>query len=161
MPITGSDSPKEPDICALNIYDNPILVGEGSSAPMGSLVIVELKRPMRNDAAPGEEKDPIEQALGYVRRIRKGGVTTITGRPIANRESIPAYCYIICDITSSIESRCKLFSPTRTSDGLGFFWYVSDDDYRAYVEVISFDRLVKMAKERNYAFFTKLGIPSS
>ena len=43
----------------------------------------------------------------------------------------------------------------RTSDGLGYFFY--NKTFRAYVEVISFDRLVNSAKERNKAFFDKLG----
>lgn len=32
---------------------------------MASIVVVEIKRPMRNDTAEGEDKDPIEQALGF------------------------------------------------------------------------------------------------
>ena len=33
-------------------------------------------------------------------------------------------------------------------------------NYKAYIEVISFDRLVNAAKERNKAFFDKLGLPT-
>ena len=33
--------------------------------------------------------------------------------------------------------------------------------YEAYIEVISFGRLVNMAQERNRAFFDKLGLPAS
>jgi hypothetical protein len=29
---------------------------------------------MRNDAKAGEEKDPVEQALGYLKRIRAGNI---------------------------------------------------------------------------------------
>ena len=36
-------------------------------------------RPMRNDAKAGEEKDPVEQAFGYLERIRKGGAQTSAG----------------------------------------------------------------------------------
>ena len=46
-----------------------------------------------------------------------------------------------------------------TEDGLGYFFY--NKNYRAHVEVISFDRLVKAARERNRAFFDKLGLPTS
>jgi hypothetical protein len=48
---------------------------------------------------------------------------------------------------------------TRTSDGLGYFFY--HKSYKAYVEIISFDRLVNAAKERNRAFFDKLGLPTT
>ena len=72
MPITGDDTNKEPDLCSLNICDNPILVSEKQTLPLASITVIEIKRPMRNDAQAGEDKDPIEQALGYLDRIRKG-----------------------------------------------------------------------------------------
>jgi hypothetical protein len=158
MPITGNTETKEPDICALNIFDNPILVSEGSQLPLASIVVIEIKRPMRNDAKQGEDKDPIEQALGYLERIRNGGVTTASGRPIPNSRDIPGYCYAICDLTSSMVTRCKMHGLTPTSDNMGYFGY--NPNYKAYIEVMSFDRLVNAAKERNRAFFDKLGLPA-
>jgi hypothetical protein len=159
MPITGSQSQKEPDLVALNIFDNPTLVSEGGSGPSASLVIVEIKRPMRNDAGPGEKDDPIEQALGYLDRIRQGKVTTSRGRLIPNSADIPGFCYVVCDITPTIEQRCKYAGMVRRSDGLGYFKY--NEPMKAYVEVISFDGLVKAAKQRNRAFFEKLGLPAT
>ena len=159
MPICDSTETKEPDILALNVFDNPILVSEGNKLPLASVVVIEIKRPMRNDAAEGEDKDPIEQALGYLDRIRKGTVQTASGRPIPKSENIPGYCYVICDITTSIENRCRMHDAIRTSDGLGYFFYKRN--FNAYVEIISFDRLVNAAKERNRAFFDKLGLPTT
>lgn len=158
MPITGDISNKEPDICALSVCDNPILVSEKQNLPLASITVIEIKRPMRNDAKPGEEKDPIEQALGYLNRIRKGKVNTANGRPIPNSEDIPGYCYVICDLTESIIERCKVFDLTITSDHMGYFGF--HKHYKAYIEVISFDKLVNSAKERNRAFFDKLGFPT-
>ncbi|HUZ57865.1 MAG TPA: hypothetical protein VMU83_03695 [Hanamia sp.] len=158
LPITDSKSTKEPDLLGLNVYDNPLLVNDGQSLPLASITVIEIKRPMRDDARGGEEKDPIEQALGYLERIREGRVRTGTGRQIPNSEDIPGYCYVICDITDSIKKRCALFNLKVTSDKLGYFGY--NDNYKAYLEVISFDRLLNMARERNKAFFDKLGLPS-
>lgn len=159
MPITGDSSSKEPDICSLNFCDNPILVSEKETLPLASITVIEIKRPMRNDARAGEEKDPIEQALGYLNRIRKGNVTTANGRPIPNSEDIPGYCYVICDLTSSIVERCKIFDLTITNDHMGYFGF--HKQYMAYIEVISYDKLVNTAKERNRAFFDKLGLPTN
>ena len=159
MPITGNKESKEPDICALNVFDKPVLVSEGNKLPLASIVVIEIKRPMRNDAAVGEEHDAIEQALGYLERIRAGKVMTANGRSIPQSEDIPGFCYILADITPSVEKRCKLHSLKRTSDGLGYFGY--NDNFKAYIEVISFDRLVNSAKERNRAFFDKLGLPAN
>lgn len=158
MPITGNTETKEPDICALNVFDNPILVSEGTQLPLASIVVIEIKRPMRNDAKQGEDKDPIEQALGYLDRIRNGGVTTAGGRPIPHSQDIPGYCYVVCDLTSSMVTRCKMHGLTPTSDNMGYFGY--NPNYKAYIEVMSFDRLVNAAKERNRAFFDKLGLPA-
>lgn len=159
MPIVHTDETKEPDIVALNVFDEPLLVAEGQRLPLASIVVVEIKRPMRNDAASGEDKDPIEQALGYLDRIRDGQTKTASGRPIPRSDEIPGFCYVICDITPSVEKRCKLAQLTVTSDRQGYFGY--NPNYKAYVEVVSFDRLLNGARERNRAFFDKLGLPTS
>lgn len=158
MPITGNDSTKEPDLLSLRVFDNPLLVNDQNSFPLASITVVEIKRPMRNDMREGEDKDPIAQALGYVERIREGQAKTKSGLLIPRNHDIPAYCYIVCDLTSTMVTRCKNFSLTMTADGMGFFGY--NPNYKAYIEVISFNQLVRAAKERNRAFFDKLGLPS-
>lgn len=159
MPITESDSSKEPDICVLDLYDNPLLVNPPSDQyHMASLTIIEFKRPMRNDAKPGPEEDPIEQALTYLKKIRDGKVKTATGRPISNAQDLPGFCYIISDLTSSIVQRAGFMGLLATPDKLGFYGYNSN--YSAYIEVISFDKLLSDANKRNQAFFDKLGLPT-
>lgn len=159
MPITGNDSTKEPDLLSLRVFDNPLLVNDQTSFPLAAITVVEIKRPMRNDMREGEDKDPIDQALGYIERIREGQVKAKSGVLIPRNNDIPAYCYIVCDLTSSMIKRCKNFSLTMTADGMGFFGF--NPNYKAYIEVISFNQLVKAAKERNRAFFDKLGLPSA
>ncbi len=158
QPITGSESTKEPDISVLNKFDNPILVSDSKRPPLASIVVVEIKRPMRNDAGAGEDKDPIDQALGYIDRIREGKVQTASGRPIPQSDSIPGYCYVLCDLTSTMIKRCRMHDLDRTPDGLGFFGY--NKSYGAHIQVISFDQLVQSTNERNRAFFDKLGLPA-
>jgi len=159
MPITDIDSTKEPDLLSLKVFDNPILVDDKTSFPLGSISVVEIKRPMRNDMREGEDKDPIDQALGYVERIRDGQVKTKSGLLIPKNHDVPAYCYVVCDLTPTMIKRCKNFSLTMTPDGMGFFGF--NPNYKAYIEVISFNQLVKSAKERNRAFFDKLGLPNN
>jgi len=159
MPISGSAEIKKPDILALNVFDNPVLVSEGNRLPLASIVVIEIKRPMRNDAAAGETSNAIEQALGYLKRIRDGKVQTASGRIIPNSEDIPGFCYVICDITSRVKERCEILGLAPTYDYLGYFGH--NPNYKAYIEVISFDRLVNAAKERNKAFFDKLGLPTT
>lgn len=158
MPITGNDSTKEPDLLSLRVFDNPLLVNDQNSFPLASITVVEIKRPMRNDMREGEDKDPIDQALSYLERIREGRVTTKSGRLIPGNKDIPGYCYMLCHLTESMHRRCRRANLRITSDGMGYFGY--NEPSHAYIEVISFDQLVKAAKERNRAFFDKLGLPS-
>ena len=159
MPITGNESTKEPDLLSLRVFDNPLLVNDQISFPLAAITIIEIKRPMRNDMREGEDKDPIDQALSYLERIREGKVTTKSGRPIPGNNEIPGYCYVLCDITESMHRRCRRANLRITSDGMGYFGY--NEPSHAYIEVISFDQLVKAARERNRAFFDKLGLPSA
>lgn len=160
IPITGSEEGKEPDLCVLRVFDQPILVSEETKPPLATIEIVEIKRPMRRDSSAGEDQDPIEQAVGYLRRIREGNVSTVSGRPIPASDSIPGFRYILADLTPQFERRCRDHHDLkRTHDGLGYFGYKSNAN--AYIEVISFDRLVDAAKQRNRAFFEKLGLPAN
>lgn len=161
MPVTDDTSTNRPDILATRVLeaDSPVLATAGQKLPLQSIVVVELKRPMRNDATT-EDKNPIAQCLDYVARVREGKVTTATGRLIpSSAQEPPAFCYVIADLTPTMERMCKLSNLTKTHDGLGYFGYV--EPYKAYVEVISFDGLVNAATERNRAFFDRLGLPSS
>ena len=155
MPITGSESTREPDILATRLIDSPVLAAEGQKLPLPSIVVVEIKRPMRKDATEG--KNPIQQCLDYVKRIRAGGVLTATGRPIPPTYEPPAFCYIIADLTDKMIERCEISNLRPTHDGLGYFGF--NDSAKAYIEVMSFDGLVNSATERNRAFFDKLGLP--
>lgn len=160
MPITGSDSTKEPDILATRLVGSPgspVLAAEGEILPLPSIVVVEIKRPLRNDLS--EDKDPIQQSLEYVKRVRGGGVKTASGRPIPASSNQPAFCYVLADLTPTMVSRCEFAGLRPTHDGMGYFGF--NDPHKAYIEVMSFDRLVNSATERNRAFFDKLGLPSA
>lgn len=58
MPVTGSASPTRPDILATRLVNSPVLAAEGERLPLPSIVVVEIKRPMRKDAT--EDKNPIQ-----------------------------------------------------------------------------------------------------
>ncbi|MFJ6606049.1 ATP-binding protein [Streptomyces lydicus] len=157
MPITGSDSTREPDLLATRLVGSPVLAAEGGTLPLPSIVVIEVKRPMRNDAS--EDKDPIQQCLEYVKRVRAGGVKTALGRPIPPTREAPAFCYVLADLTKTMVDRCEYAGLRPTHDGMGYFGF--NEPCKAYIEVVSFDRLVNAATERNRAFFDKLGLPSS
>ena len=160
-PTTSSTSTKEPDIAAIRVFENPLLVGEGEPQ-LASITVIEIKRPMREGFQAGEKesKDPILQSLGYLRRLRKGA-STVNGRPIPNAAKIPGFVYVVADLTDSLINCCKLHQLQATADGMGFFGHHRDESYNAYIQVMSFDGLVASAKERNRAFFDTLACQQS
>lgn len=159
-PTTASTSGREPDIASIRVFENPLLIGEQASQ-QASITVVEIKRPMRKgyQAGEGEDKDPILQSLDYLRRLREGA-STVDGRPIPNAAKIPGFVYVLADLTDSLVNCCRLHQLQITADGMGYFGYHRDESYNAYIQVMSFDGLVESAKERNRAFFDKLGLPS-
>ena len=153
MPITDSKSIDRPDLLALQVSDNPMLVSD-RPIPLSAITVVELKRPMRSDV---DKKTPVDQAIGYIEELRSGRLTTAQGRPIQPAENIPAFCYIITDVIwKELEKMIKDFSLTPTADNLSYFGY--SNGHKVYVEVITYDGLLNAAKERNKIFFDKLGL---
>lgn len=82
IPFTAAGGGEETDIVGLNIYDNPHLFGDNDTALQAVITIVEIKRPMRDGFKAGEKKDPLEQALGYLRKIRSGSTVNGLGRQL-------------------------------------------------------------------------------
>lgn len=157
MPVTESDSLDRPDILALKVNE-PFLVSNGDQPSLVTIDVIEIKRPMRNDMTK-DDRNPINQALNYVKGIRAGGVKTPAGRLIKASKDAPAFCYILADMTDSMVNQCENSGLIATQDGQGFFGYFPRRS--AYVEVISFDGLVYAATQRNRAFFDKLGLPTT
>lgn len=147
-PLTTGD--KRPDIL---IYDNPVALRSGDDAS-NPISVFELKRPGRKNYP--EDEDPIKQVLEYVNRIRSGGFTTPENRPVNVTDSTPAYGYVICDLTKKIRELCDFHQLTLSPDNEGYFGY--HNKYQVYIQVISFDKLLKDTRLRNRILFSKLGI---
>lgn len=142
-----------PDIVAL---DSPVLMSlnENDGRPFDSVIIFELKKPMRDDY--NDSDNPITQLLKYARQIKSGASKDANGRPIKVSDQTRMYLYAVCDITPSLEPVLENFNFSSTPDGLGM--YTFNDNLNAYIEVMSFDKIVNDAKMRNEIFFDKLGI---
>lgn len=160
MPTIESESGKEPDLALWRFFDSSILVNEkGLTTSLPTITIVEFKRPMRNDfKEETPETNPIKQVLRYIDLIREGNAKTDDGRPVTAMANAPAFCYIIADLTSTLKEICESEDLHESSDRLGYYKYHSKKN--AYIEVLSFDAIVQRSKERNRAFFDKLGLPA-
>ena len=153
METLNNKSQKEPDII---VFDKACAFAPATEAPFPAIVIIEFKRPMRDDYT--EEKNPFVQIRKYITDIRSGKARTPDGRDVPVPEGIPFYCYVVCDIGSHLEQLAYDFELMKTPDGQGFFGFKKQ--YNAYFEVISYSKMVTDAKKRNAVLFNKLGLPS-
>lgn len=151
-PLVDTDSRKEPDLL---VFDKACAFAPGSDPPFPAIVIVEFKRPMRRDY--DERDNPFVQVRQYITDLRSGKVKTPAGRDIPLPDGIPFYCFIVADITPSLEQQAYDFELSKTPDAMGFFGYKKQ--YNAFVQVVSYTKMVTDAKQRNAAFFNKLGLP--
>lgn len=152
--VINTDSKLEPDLL---IFNKALAYAE-APAPFSSVVVVEFKRPMRNEYS--EEENPFEQVIRYITNIRASKALDRKGRPIPINDNTPFYAYIICDITEKVINLAENFYDyTQTPDGLGYFNF--NKKLKAYIEVISYTKLVQDAKKRNRVLFEKLNLPTT
>jgi hypothetical protein len=149
VPGLEDSSGKEPDIFAF-FYDTPIGIAEPDNLAGGGVVIIEFKRPGRDDY----DKDPADQIIQRFVEIEQGGVRDIDGRPI-NPERIRYTGYLIADLTPTLRKRVQM-RYHRTADNEGFFYTLPEGN--GWIEVISYDKLLRDAKRRNRVLFEKLGL---
>ena len=147
-------NPERPDLL---VYDNRVLF-RGDNEQSNPITIFEFKRPQRDDFVdPSAAEDPVQQIVRYVNRIREGKGTTRLGRSVLVTKNTSFYGYVVCDFTPKIESWLELeknFTPM--PDRLGWFHWMGN--INLYIEVISWDKVLKNAEMRSKVFFHKLGI---
>ena len=162
MPISSCESTKEPDIVSLRTFNNPLAVSENDTGPQASITVVEIKRPMRNDSRRVLRKTTSSDTAGA--SVLLGGYAKAPQRKLADRFqmriTISGFVYVVADLTKKLQDRCEFHQLKSNADGMGYFGYHQSASYNAYIQVTSFEGLVASAKERNRAFFDKLGLPT-
>jgi hypothetical protein len=144
----ASDSDERADLilfnCALAFSDREF----------SSVVIIEFKRPMRKEYS--DRENPIKQVYDYVDALQEGRPVDLHGRPMPSLRGKPIYAYIVCDITPQLKKQLRVNHFFGSADEETYYSYNSD--YRVYIEVISFNRLLADAERRNSIFFDKLNL---
>jgi hypothetical protein len=151
MPGVDSKSGDRPDLI---VFNSPFAFADGAP-PFSSVVIIEFKRPVREDYT--EDENPITQVYGYVAKVRAGQTKDKRGRPLQVPPGTPFYCYVICDLTTKMRTFAEEAALTPAPDSGGFFGF--NPNRNAYLEVLSYTKLVEDAKKRNRVFFEKLNLP--
>ena len=78
------------------------------------------------------------------------------GRQVSTVKNAKFYCYIICDITDKIRNFADMANFIEMPDGNGYFTF--SNAYNAYIEIISFNKVLQDCKKRNEILFRKLGL---
>ena len=153
IPFSNDNKEGRPDIMML---DHPVAVSDESNTGRAyeSIVIFELKKPLRDDYTPTE--NPIQQMLGYVDKLSTNKVKDKQGRFIIVGPSTQFYLYAVCDITPNLRKVADDRDFVETPDGLGYYRY--HDRKRAYMEILSYDKIIQDAMKRNRILFDKLGM---
>jgi hypothetical protein len=147
--VTDIDSTERPDLL---VFNNPVVYGD-NRRETSTAIIIEFKRPMRDNYNGSD--NPIDQVTGYILKLRKPDqIKDDRGREIYLDKRIPVYCYVICDLTSSIREILEVRNYKPLLDNQGYIFY--NDNLNAVIEVISFDKLLSDAKKRNKILFKKL-----
>ncbi len=155
-----SDKPTEAsslDRTDVTVFNRPV-VFRAENEPSNPVTIFEFKKPQRDDFVnPSSKEDPVNQIVRYVNLIRNGKVRNSKGREIRVSATTPFYGYIVCDLTPKVNEWLEFeqnFTPM--ADAMG--WFDWRKNIHLYIEVISWDKLLRDAEMRNKVFFHKLGI---
>ena len=147
---TTSKSNDRPDLI---IFNKPFAFTD-SDKPYSSIVIVEFKRPMRDDY--DEDENPILQVNKYTRELINNKLKDKHGRQFDLRPNTPIYAFIVCDLTPNLRTSATDNSFIISPDNDGYFKF--NQNYSLYLEIISFDKLIRDSKQRNKVFFEKLNL---
>ena len=120
--IPFDNNPKE-DRTDVMILDKPVAVSDepNTGREYETIVILELKKPMRNDYTQAE--NPIIQMLGYVDKISSNEMKDKNGRIIKTGENTQFYLYAVCDITSKLKKIAEDYDFIETPDKRGMYKY--------------------------------------
>lgn len=153
IPFNNDNKEKRTDIMVLN---SPVAISEDENdgSEFDTIVIFELKRPMRDDYTDAE--NPIDQLYNYAEKIIDGNAKDKNGRFIQAGSRTKFYLYAVCDITPSLKRIIRRQDFIQTPDKMGYYKY--NETYKAYVEILPFNKMIRDSKKRNKILFDKLGI---
>jgi hypothetical protein len=116
MEVVDGESLTRPDIL---IFNNTLAFSEEEQA-VSSIVLIEFKKPDKKYYS----EDPLSQVYRILRDVRANKFKSQQGRFVRplSRE-IPAYCYVICDLTTQLEQKLIDLSAQSLPDNQGYFGF--------------------------------------
>lgn len=146
----NSKADERPDII---VFNRPFAFANDEK-PYQSIVLIEFKRPKRDDYS--DDENPIQQINRYAREIIDGSVKDKDNREFNLKSNTPIYAYVICDLTPKLIEYAKEWGYKSLPNGDGFFFF--NDNYNMYIEIMSFDKILNDSNDRNRVLFDKLNL---
>jgi hypothetical protein len=147
-----------PDLMVAHKLYDKIMAYRGGEEAGNPITIFEFKQPLRDDFTDISAKDdPIRQIIRYTIKLKEGNCITPQGRPIRVNNNTNIYGFVICDFNNKVENwlvKDNNFIPMPDKQGY-YYWHGGNN---LYIEVLSWDKVVKDAEMRNKIFFKKLGL---
>jgi len=138
------------------LFNKPIALDSRSEVgrPFESIEIIEFKRPGRDNYT--DTDNPALQVMKYIEAIQEGKEKNYRGRPIEVTPNTHFCCYIMCDVTEKLKKILKRSAFFETPDDQGLFCFAQS--HNAYIEVMSYNKMLRLAEQRNRILFDKLQI---
>lgn len=138
----------------LAIFDTPIAFSDKDIEEIHSnVIIIEFKRPGRDDLTSSILEDQIYK---YIEELQESKIKSSTGTRIEVSKNSIFNIYIICEITSRLKNQLKRGNYKLMLDEQGYYMY--NENYKAFIQILSLNKVLRDAKLRNKIFFKKLGI---
>lgn len=144
------ESGQRPDLA---IFASGFASYHDGSKPPSQLVVIELKKPARDDAS---RDDPVGKTLEYVEKLKAGKAKTEGGAIIDIQENALTTVYLLADWTDDFRRYLRREDFTEMPGDVGQYRYRPIE--KIMFIAMSFERLIENARRRNRIFFRKLGI---
>lgn len=144
------ESDNRPDLV---IYNHPFSYSE-DGLENSSIVVVEFKRPERDDYS--DTDNPIDQVLEYVEELMEGRAVRKDGSRVTPHDGTPFYCHVIVSLTPKLRTLAKKRGFFQAPDGQGYFAF--NPNFKTYIELTDYRKVMTDALKRNKAFFHRLGL---
>lgn len=151
--VHGGRRQKGDKVTDLLFYEDSLIFGENDGS---SLVIVEFKKPTRDDYAFGPAKlDPVMQVVETLEKaIVAGGISKADGGHFSFVQVTRRFAYIIADLTPTLIKVLKRHD--FKNDWNPKIWFRYRDTEQMAIYVYGYDTMIENAKKRNAAFFSVL-----
>lgn len=150
------DSRRAGDILMYDMFDNPIGYGDEDHGDISSLVIFEFKRP--GEVAGNMRKDyrwEFSEVTDKYFDDFKYGTKNSKGLPVNVRDTTCKFGYIILsDIPEALENYNTTRKDWKRTPFGTFYKIISGSNM--HLEAMTFDTLIKSAKQRHSPFFDRL-----